>query len=69
MRTRSQTQTLHNAFDFDEASREWRKNKTHIGQGHFIYKTVIVATTSHHSYNLRSREKKPVTPFKPTPPQ
>jgi len=58
MRTRSQTQTQNLPFDFDEASREWRKNKTHIGQGHFIYKTAdvdVIETASHDSYNLRSR--------------
>jgi hypothetical protein len=26
------------SIDFDESSRAWRKNKIHIGEGHFIYK-------------------------------
>ena len=25
-------------IDFDEASREWRKNKIYIGEGNFRYK-------------------------------
>ena len=25
-------------IDFDEASREWRKNKIHVGEGIFKYK-------------------------------
>ena len=27
-----------NFIDFDEASREWRKNKIHLGEGVFRYK-------------------------------
>ena len=25
-------------IDFDEASKEWRKNKIHVGSGYFAYK-------------------------------
>ena len=25
-------------IDFDEASKQWRKNKIHVGDGHFTYK-------------------------------
>ena len=27
-----------NFIDFDESSRQWRKNKIHLGDGIFIYK-------------------------------
>ena len=27
-----------NFIDFDEASKQWRKNKIHLGEGIFIYK-------------------------------
>jgi len=29
-------------IDFDEASREWRKNKDHIGKGYFVYRCIYV---------------------------
>jgi len=29
---------LSEKIDFDEASREWRKNKIHLGEGMFKYK-------------------------------
>lgn len=38
MNTRSKTNNLNNInIDFDEASKAWRQNKKHIGQGHFKY--------------------------------
>lgn len=41
MNTRSKTNNLNNLnninIDFDEASKVWRQNKKHIGQGHFKY--------------------------------
>lgn len=33
-----------NHIDFDESSREWRKNKVSIGNGYFVYKCQYIHT-------------------------
>ena len=48
--TRSQSKEASTHIDFDEASRAWRANKTHIGNGAFIYKS-----QSNNPYGLHSQ--------------
>lgn len=44
VRTRSQTKRLEKVdIDFDEASREWRKNKRSTGNGTYAYKPAAVS--------------------------
>ncbi len=33
-----------NHIDFDEASKEWRKNKVYVGKGMFVYKCQYIHT-------------------------
>tara|TARA_Y100001958_G_C21057854_1_gene421730 strand:- start:648 stop:815 length:168 start_codon:yes stop_codon:yes gene_type:complete len=43
-----QKKLYNNFIDFDESSREWRKNKIHLGEGLFLYKRY-----SERIFNLR----------------
>jgi hypothetical protein len=36
-------QLYDNKIDFDEASREWRKNKKYVGNGNFVYKCLYIS--------------------------
>ena len=40
-------------IDFDDASKQWRKNKIHLGEGVFRYKRLELVN-HHHRLNIHS---------------
>lgn len=55
---------MNNNIDFDEASKEWRKNKIYLGKGYFKYKCshkdcnnlLYLYTVQHKHFNLFASE-------------
>jgi hypothetical protein len=46
-----------NEFDFDDASREWRKNKVFLGNGYFAYRCNYVHSNGKHCNKVVSSQK------------
>lgn len=41
---------MDNQIDFEEASKEWRKNKVYLGNGNFAYKCQYIHTNRKYCY-------------------
>ncbi len=48
---------MDNTIDFDEASKEWRKNKVHLGNGYFAYRCNYVHSNGKRCNKVVSQQK------------
>ncbi len=51
---------MDNTIDFDEASKEWRKNKVHLGNGYFAYRCNYVHSNGKRCNKVVSRQQQQV---------
>lgn len=51
---------MDNTIDFDEASKEWRKNKVCLGNGYFAYRCNYIHSNGKHCNKVVSRQQQHV---------
>jgi hypothetical protein len=51
---------MDNTIDFDEASKEWRKNKVHLGNGYFAYRCNYKHSNGRQCNKVVSRQKQQI---------
>jgi hypothetical protein len=48
---------MDNTIDFDEASKEWRKNKVCLGNGYFAYRCNYIHSNGKHCNKVVSQQR------------
>ena len=51
---------MDNTIDFDEASKAWRKNKIHLGNGYFAYQCNYIHSNGRQCNKVVSQQKQAV---------